>query len=353
VITDEDLAVVLDAGARAPSFFNMQPWRVVIDRDHFTVLIDRARATALIDRQARVSAFAVGAFVENCVLAARALGRVLTTTVEPGATPFDIQVHLAATAECVGDRRLLDEVLERETNRSVYSRALLTDVELAPFRVEGPSPFSFQLLTDDRRDALAEILGLSAAVVNFQARLWEEQRRFLRLTPEEARETADGIDLETLPIDEAGRRFMRALDRFEKVEELMDAETVATQAAMTIKNASHVVVLTTNGECTPAHMIDAGRIFERAWIESGARGVAMHPTGVLGLFSVLDDAERSHILDADGADDIRQLTAAAHDLLGLDASERMVFAARLSRGTRSPIRSIRRPWQSFTTFIRR
>jgi hypothetical protein len=344
------VATVLEAGSWAPSFFNLQPWRACVSRDAIAISIDRTRAGSLLDKQARVSLFAIGAFVENAIRAGLSLGITLEPTTIVPMDPFDTSIRLSEGPRVVPKPELLAQVVARDTNRAIFPPAVLDQASLEPFAIDPATGLRFILLTGDQKRAVAEVFGLASAVVAFQERLWTEQRSYLRLTSDVARQTRDGIDLETLAIDDGTRAALRTTDTFARAMSSMDPEAIAQQTTAAIEASSHLVVLTTSKQPEPAVMVEAGRVFESAWIDSSARGVAMHPNGVLGLFALLDPSALDAVLDGEGAADIRTLLQAAGEAMALAPGERLVFAARLSRGGPSSVRSQRRPWSEFTTF---
>src|SRR5690349_21784058 len=74
--TSIDLArAVIGAGVLAPSHWNTQPWRMETDGEQIRLVADGTRALPVCDPDQRSMMLALGASLENMVIALRAWGR--------------------------------------------------------------------------------------------------------------------------------------------------------------------------------------------------------------------------------------------------------------------------------------
>ncbi|MFV0291643.1 MAG: hypothetical protein ACK5IJ_12220, partial [Mangrovibacterium sp.] len=82
---------IMRYGSLAPSSHNAQMWRVTpLDNSSFEVSLEAERLLPMVDPQHREAWISIGAFVENCVLAAADLGFRAEVTLQNQA----VQVHL-------------------------------------------------------------------------------------------------------------------------------------------------------------------------------------------------------------------------------------------------------------------
>ncbi|MDT8912402.1 Acg family FMN-binding oxidoreductase [Amycolatopsis sp. PS_44_ISF1] len=110
----------LASAVRAPSLYNTQPWRFVVEPDLVQVWLDRDRVLAVADPRAGEARLACGAAVFNAVTALRAGGVEVETRIRPDRARPDLLATLRldgkhrATAE---DGQLARAVFQRRTNR--------------------------------------------------------------------------------------------------------------------------------------------------------------------------------------------------------------------------------------------
>jgi len=124
-VTD-DVAIVLECAALAPSVHNTQPWQLRADGDAIGVRADRSRQLDYLDPTGRQLHVSCGAMIEFAYLAARSVGRECAVRLLPdGADP-----DLLATIRLGGvslptptERRLAEAIAVRYTDRGPYSDA--------------------------------------------------------------------------------------------------------------------------------------------------------------------------------------------------------------------------------------
>src|ERR1043166_2222155 len=88
-LAPEVLEAILQAGANAPSGDNLQPWRFSSRGDILLIHHDVTRDTSLYNVRGLASFIALGAALENIVIAASTLGYRADVTYSSDTTPSD------------------------------------------------------------------------------------------------------------------------------------------------------------------------------------------------------------------------------------------------------------------------
>jgi hypothetical protein len=123
-VTDDDVAVVLDCAAMAPSVHNTQPWRFQVDGDVIEVCADRARQLAYLDPTGRQLHVSCGAAIEFGFLTARSIGRDCTVDVLPDPDDPDLLAVLRlgeSRPPTPSETQLAEAIAIRYTDRGPYS----------------------------------------------------------------------------------------------------------------------------------------------------------------------------------------------------------------------------------------
>jgi len=121
------LATAIDqaiaAAVRAPSPFNTQPWRFIVDGAQVDVLLDRDRVLTVADPDAREARLSCGAAVFNLYLALRDNGHSARVTLLPDRARPDLlaRVRVGGPREATSTERALAEAVpRRHTNRRPF-----------------------------------------------------------------------------------------------------------------------------------------------------------------------------------------------------------------------------------------
>src|SRR5690606_12881808 len=123
---------LIAAAVRAPSGDNTQPWRFVVDESQRVIFIelDETRDTTPMNSGQRMARLAIGAAIENMLVAASRLEwQVRLESAPPTAVAA---VRIIHASEITGTTTALNTVMtQRVTNRRLYDRQ-----ELAPELLE-------------------------------------------------------------------------------------------------------------------------------------------------------------------------------------------------------------------------
>jgi nitroreductase len=356
-LAPEDVLRIVGAGILAPSGGNCQPWRFVWSPDgRLRCLHDVGRSESFLDFQHRAAYLALGAAVENMVITAAAeLDLATEVRPFPDADPVhvcDLSFSPRAGGADERARRLAPSVAGRGTNRRLGPRVPLDRDEIADLRsvVDDPA-VRLQVLTDPGElEEIARVLGAGDRVRFFDERLYREMMSEIRWSPEEARESGDGIDIATLDlreVDEAGLRLLSSWAVVRFLRSMGMGGALEDLSRRAVEAASAVALLTVSGTA-PADYFRGGRAMERVWLAATALGLAMQPLSSLPyMFARLEGGDG---FEGRARAELVDLRARYARLFEVDAATGELLLFRLARAEPPGARSLRRPVEAVLDF---
>jgi hypothetical protein len=283
---------IVEAAAMAPSAENTQPWRFVPEGSSLLVCLETARTLAS-DVSSMLSLTAIGAAIENAVIASSAEGRcadveLVSDTIPP--RPQCATIPIARIHFCDGAQRdpLADDIKSRVTTRRMDHRR---PIDRAPLCVlerscEGFPGVSIHWVDNSRLGEFARLIGIGNRIRFEHKSFHREFYDNLRFTAAEARRARDGLDLTTLQLPHGVAtilRILRTWPRMKLANILGFSRGVARQAAREVRRSGAVGFLTVESPGLP-EFIDGGRAFERLWLAASSLGLRVHPTASLPVF---------------------------------------------------------------------
>jgi hypothetical protein len=325
----------------APSGGNRQPWHFYWDDDRIWVAHDRERGESVMDSHARAAGLALGAAVENMVIAATARG--LAATVQP--FPHgDVVAEITTQPDSSAQDSLFGALRERRTHRAPGTRSTLTAEEVA--ELEAPAKHHgarLELsLNPDELDELGTIVGACDRIRFLNPRLHEEAVGELRFGP--SSDTPDGITLESLALPTGLEEPFRVITRTDVAARLRyigGGARLADYAKTAVAGASAMVLLSIDND-TRESWLAGGRAMQRTWLRAEQLGLGLHPmTSAIDLFDLLDGPS-AKIFNAEETAELRELRARFHQVMPqLNGQPALLF--RLTRITGPAPRSLRLP----------
>lgn len=310
---DATLRQIIEAGTKAPSGDNSQPWSFAVKGDTIELSMHPERDHALLNVRSGGTLLACGAALENMALAARAAGMsstlslgmpgegpVACLTVRPGPTP---ETEEAALASVIPDRH---------TNRTPYKTDPLPDAFLAASRsLVGYEPCRVVVLSDARDvHACAGAASTMEEIALTTERLHELFFGSLLFAREPHEAGEPGLHLSTMELPAPARLLFRLLRSWPLVRFLnrmgFARQAAAGNAAVYASSGAMIVFLVPDR--TPGSMIAAGRATERLWLTAVRQGLAAQPLAGLiyiaaslreGAADIYDEAKRSRIREAE------------------------------------------------------
>lgn len=279
----DEVRALVAWGAQAPSGGNCQPWRFVWRGGALYCIHEVERSRSLLDFGHSASYLAFGAAVENMALAARQLGLALSA--EPFPDPRDELLVCRVRFEPgdLAESELARQIGLRVTNRRLGARVPLAEQDVRALIEAGGDATLHLLESDEELDEIGQLLGRGDRLRFLSRRMHREMMAELRFSPDEARRTRDGLDLDTLELDATDRAGMQLLSSWpvlETVGQLGGGAGLEVASRKAVAAASAVGLLTIEGR-GPRDFFAGGRALERVWLAATARGLAFQPMTVL------------------------------------------------------------------------
>jgi hypothetical protein len=339
-----DIEKILDLARWAPSGDNTQVWRFeIIDENRFVVHGHDTRDWCVYDLEGRASQIALGALVENIVLAAANYG-------------YDAEISAGDTTSDTAPKF----VVELREDRSIDRDPL---VEWIPQRVTQRRPLKTTPLSAQMKATLEQSVGADYSLtwIEGASERWKMARLLfdsakIRLTiPEayevhrriiewDAVESADRIPDKAVGMDPAGLKLMRlAMQSWRRVDTLNRyfAGTLLPRLQLDLlpgfRCGAHFLLKATKPLKNLDDYIAGGRAMQRLWLQATELGLQFQPEMTPLIFAgyAANDVRFTSVDRARrAADDIRRRLPA-------DAVEHGVFMGRMGFGNMPTGRSVR------------
>lgn len=268
---------LIGAAVLAPSDWNTQPWRFEADRESIRILADPQRALPRGDPDRRGMYVALGAALENLVVAARAWGLQPTVRYLPDPARGAVADVTWSDAGARRDRDLFGAIAERRTNRRNYDgRRPLPHVraQLSAQVADGP-----RLYWLDGHDALRDLGQLVHDAVHAQVTdrpLQAERQAWLRNDHKDAARRGDGVPIEALGLSGPANWFSGSYYDPGSWFLRLGAGSLAKRAREAVRTAGAAVLLTVPSRDESAWLV-GGQAYERLVLKATQLGLAHQP----------------------------------------------------------------------------
>ena len=268
---------LIGAAILAPSDWNTQPWSFEVEGASLRLVADARRALPVTDPERRGMMIALGASLENLLVAARAYG------LRPAVSYFPHGGANGVVAEVTWsdgltqrDQGLSAAIPDRRTNRREFDgRSILPQVRA---QLSAQIPEGLDLHWVDEREAMREVADLAHDATRAQMlspRAQAEHWSWLRFD-REAEKRRDGIPVDALELGGlagwfAGRT-LNPRSRFAR----FGAEGAARQARSQVRSAGALALLTSPRH-DEAQWLMGGQAFERFALKATQLGLALQP----------------------------------------------------------------------------
>jgi nitroreductase len=330
------LREVLEAGRRAPSPHNTQPWRFTVKGPHNIHLDwDRSRILSAADPDGHGVTYALGCAIQ-------AMAAVAEVTFEPigGGSLLDprwyagnIRIERLRTRFAEAD----PVVRYRGTTRTPYPEDRIAGDALTSL-VREAGRFGTALHVVQSTDDVSRLADLTreAAVEQFaDDSILSELLDWIRLQRDEEHASPDGFTPTTLALDPATARLMRLLRSSPLVRAGASragvVHAMAGQSAAAVERSGALLLLA-RPVSTVVDRIAGGRAMMAVWLEATRLGLAVQP-----------------VSSAVGPESTR---AATVDLFGASREDEVVTLLRVGRATGAPPPSPRLPLERLCTLDR-
>jgi nitroreductase len=265
---------LIGAATLAPSDWNTQPWSFEVDGASIRLVADPQRALPVADPDRRGMMIALGAALENLLVAARAYGlRPAVAYFPHGGANSVVAEVVWREGETQRDTGMSAAIPERRTNRREFDgRAILPQVRA---QLTAQVPEGLSLLWIDERDPLRDVADLVHDATREQIldpRVQAEQFAWMRFD-DQAEKRHDGIPVDALELGGPSGWFASHTYNPNSRFLHFGAEGAGKQARSQVRSAGALALLC-GGRREESQWLMAGQAFERLCLKATQLGVA-------------------------------------------------------------------------------
>jgi hypothetical protein len=272
---------IAQAGALAPSGDNLQPWTFINDDESLLIFHDRNQDRSLFNVRHLASYIALGAVLENILIAATKYNYRANICYLPEPQKQDLIARVTFASGAEADP-LVDSIEKRCTNRRPYETRALDGSIIQRLNLE-PNRFphiSLVWLSD--QSSLKKI----GAIVSRADRLLFENPLVhchlfstLRWNQAEIERTRDGLPIASLELGPVGSLAFRTLKNWTIVKCLNRfglSRAVANHSTLLMRRCSAAGLLTAP-DTSSQTFLQVGRAFQRIWLHATYQSLALQP----------------------------------------------------------------------------
>ena len=343
-VTSETLARIIECGALAPSGDNLQPWQVRFVEAGVEVSVNRARDRSLYNFQYRASLFALGAMIENMVIAARHYGLSAQVTMSSAGDELPAATLRFDPADQISEP-LFDAIARRCTNRRPYQNRPVSADALARLGDSIPADRRSRLLFIEDRDARRRVARAASLNDRTFLEIRELHDRFyesIRWTEADAERSRDGLFVRTLELGPTALAF-RAMKSWLFVQTMaaLGGTRLAPMHSYQTFMRSPVFGFLQMAKDTPLDFVEGGRRMQRVWLTATSLGLSLQPmAGMLCLLPYLRSSDTSIVPKGPRAL-IEKAERLFETVLPLGAGQAPILLFRLGYGPSPSARSLR------------
>ncbi len=277
----EDVHRIIDAGIRAPSGDNTQPWSFRVTGQRIDILAYPERDNPIYNFHERGTRIAIGALVENMAQAARAMG--YDTVIQFFIPSTSSRIVATIVCKQTDTRQNIDAlayIQKRSTNRRLYDGTPLTDDEKKIINQAGTETGVRLHLIEDRsvQRVIAKAVSVNEWILLRNKSLHSSFFPHVVWTEAEEREKKTGLYFKTLELKPHEGVIFRLFQYWfiARIFQLLGFPTIIAKSnAMNYASGSAIgMIIVPVGE---ERFYTAGRVLERVWLASTAMNVALQP----------------------------------------------------------------------------
>lgn len=264
------------AAILAPSPHNTQPWRFSTGPDWLLVYADDGRVMPTVDPYRRERTIALGAAIENAVVAAPAKGLVPTVTVLPEGPESALMARIEVRPAHVELTPLAEAIPNRRTNRGPYRPDAVAPELLAELGDAGDITASVRWVVEaGARQALGELLVDAAQAVADDDAMSRDGYSWFRPTEAAIDAHRDGLTLDgqglAAPVRAAAKLVPSLASR-----SMADAAWVKQTKNVHTKTAAAYGVVLVDDPAARADQLAGGRLAQRVHLTATTMDLALH-----------------------------------------------------------------------------
>lgn len=297
----EIIKKIIDAGIRAPSGENCQPWRFEISGNEILLFNLPERDSSLYGWGQRSSYLAHGALLENMSIAASALGYDANIVLFPNPSQTNLVAHVTLSPVQPKNESLYPAIAKRATNRKPYKKIPLTVDQKAALVDAGESFDSdcrFILVEEDeQRKKIAKLASRNEKIIFGNKSLHSFFFGHINWTKEEDDEKSIGFYIKTLELPPPVETAFKIIKKWSVMRILnkLGFSSFVAGANSSIYGASSAIGVVLVSRNTPEDFIHAGRLTERIWLTATSLDLSVQP--LAGLIYLMHRIRANEIQD--------------------------------------------------------
>jgi len=283
-----DRAIVtklVEAAICAPSGGNAQPWSFQF-KD--TLKLYEREEPSFLDYEKRATRIGIGAAIENIFIRSQALGLNIEMVGGLYPDPFQSRLVCEFSLKICSTSTIheLDEMIEKRcTNRHFTKRQKISS-EIFNSLLEDVFPDHQLRIASEPSDlkVLSKVFVNADRLRLLHPEMHADCCKEMRWTPEEARLTSDGVDIDTLELkwfEKPGLKFLQNHSLLQKIDSVGLGFALGDISRKWINGSSAVGCIHTTASDTPSSWINSGRVMQRVWMKANQMGLAYQPMNIL------------------------------------------------------------------------
>ncbi|MDP3954043.1 MAG: hypothetical protein Q8Q06_01320 [bacterium] len=297
-VTKEVLLEIINAGIRAPSGDNSQPWRFEIEKDVLELYNIPDRDNPFYNFKQRGSLVAHGALIENMTTTASHSGYEMRAELHANELKDNLVARITFHRSEPKSELLYPSIFKRATNRKPYNSKIALTAEQKTMLTESVKNipdinFTLTESSEDKKEigtavSTNEIVALETEKLHnifFSDIVWTEK---------EEKEKRKGLYIKTLELPPPIQLLFRGLKHWKfnnALNKIGFAKGAAKGNAQIYSSGSAIGIITIK-ERTGNNFVNAGRAMERLWLASEYLGLSFQPiAGMLFLAQRIDENE--------------------------------------------------------------
>lgn len=279
-----EIEEILRMAVTAPSGDNSQPWWFHVEDDILDVHLYPARDNRILNFELSGSYIAMGALIENIVIAASSKSLSSVISLFPDQKAPELVARISFASENVKADTLVAVMGERTTNRKPYEKKPIPADVLREL-----SSLGKQVRIIENRPKIDDIANASSIMERVALETEAIHKLFfesITWSEEEERAKGMGLPIKTTELPPPIQLLFRAIRhwRVTKVLNHVGLSFLAAKANAQTYRSSAAVGIILAERFDKYSYIDAGRIFQRTWLTATKYGLAFQPvTGLLFL----------------------------------------------------------------------
>ena len=338
--TEDNIRQIVEAGSRAPSSGNDQPWKWLFRNGRLNLFHDLHRSYSFANHNNQAANLALGAAFENVVLKSKELGLSVQEQLFPLGFESDLLVTISFSDEnletnSVHAPDLVSYIQSRSTSRSKGLSVQLPDADYALLKSAAESVEGAHLLYITDRDTIneaAKIIGECDQITMLNAHGHHDFfERDIKWTPEQIESAYDGISISALdnaPAQTAALSLIRDRKIAETLRLIGGGNSLAESSAQSITTASALAILTFP-EATYKEFFKGGIAAQRLWLRAEQLGIAIQP--LLSPVNLFSRFKSGNGLTDDETEKVKYLYERFRSITNLEKNLNEVFLFKISK----------------------